>query len=257
MSEHEGDWQREAPDFDHEAADLPETPAEAVAKLLEYVTAERNGSDAMRAGAANLIRLIPIAEQMPDEVRAAGGYINVWLRSSDQLPMAIEYAEGSVGYGRIEATLAEINTDMDESIFAFAVPDGAEILQATDLVAQWDAYQAEQANQPLDFEPLTPTEVPAEARAEAPEQIRGALVQRYNLPGGDSFFVAQGTAMPMERPAEATSTETITVRGAEATLFTNETNNRTLLTWSEADVFFVIGGDLSAEEATTMAESLQ
>jgi hypothetical protein len=63
--------------------------------------------------------------------------------------------------------------------------------------------------------------------------------------------------MSLDPPAEATSTETIVVRGVEGTLFTNDDNTRTLLAWREGELFFVIGGDLTSEQALEIADSLQ
>jgi hypothetical protein len=47
------------------------------------------------------------------------------------------------------------------------------------------------------------------------------------------------------------------VRGVSGQLFTDDAGQRSLLTWSEGDVTFWIGGDLTAEEALAVAESLR
>ena len=251
---YEGEWGHSG-DFDPETADIPETPADAVAKMLEYFTAERNGQEEVAGTDAYLLRLIPIPEQMPDEFRIAGGYINLWLRTGDKLPLAAEYAEGALGYGKFQATLAEINTGLDDSIFTFVIPEGVEVIEATELVAELEAL--EHSNEAVDFETLTPTDLPEEAIAAETQQIGGAVIQRYNLPEGRSFVVAQGPSMPLDVPAEATSTETVIVRGVEGTLYSNDEDTRALLTWSEGEVSFLVGGDLSAEQAAAIAESLQ
>jgi outer membrane lipoprotein-sorting protein len=251
---YEGEWGHGG-DFDPETADIPETPAEAVAKMLEYFTAERNGQEEVAGTDAYLLRLIPIPEQMPDEFRVAGGYINLWLRTGDKLPLAAEYAEGALGYGKVQATLAEINTGLDDSIFTFVIPEGVEVIEATELVAELGAL--EHSSEAVDFETLTPTDLPEETIVAETQQIGGAVIQRYNLPEGRSFVVAQGPSMPLDVPAEATSTETVIVRGVEGTLYGNDEDTRALLTWSEGEVSFLVGGDLSAEQAAAIAESLQ
>ncbi|MCB8967294.1 MAG: DUF4367 domain-containing protein [Ardenticatenaceae bacterium] len=258
MAAHEGDfaqWSHEG-EFDAEAVDVPETPAEAVAKLLEYVTAERDGTEDMAGDNAYKLRLVPIPEKMPEEARAAGGFVNVWLRSSDQLPLGVEYAEGALGSGKVAATLAEINTDFDPSVFTFAIPEGATVLQATDLLAQLEQEMAETAV-PADFTPLTPDYLPESARPGETSELGGAVVQRFSLADDKSFFVAQGPSVPLDTPAEATRIETVTVRGVDATLFVNEDGSRTLLAWNENGVGFVVGGDVTPEEATAVAESLR
>jgi hypothetical protein len=63
--------------------------------------------------------------------------------------------------------------------------------------------------------------------------------------------------MPLDPPEGASAPEDVTVRGVEGTLFTNSEATRTLLAWSEGDIFLLIGGDLSPEQALAIAESLQ
>ena len=254
MAEHEGGLKRFG-DYDPEAVDHPETAAEAVAKLLEYVTAERDGQESLQAGDAYRLRLVPIAQKMPDQFSLVSGYVNLWLRTTDQFPLAVEYAESALAYGRIEATTAEINTDFDNSIFTFEIPQDAELITAEEMLAKMEAM-AEQTKETT-FEPLIATDLPEGAVADEAQEVGGVLVQRYQLPDGSSFVVAQGAAMPLDPPDGSTGPETVTVRGVEGTLFTNEDETRTLLAWSDGELFFVIGGDLSPEMALAIAESLQ
>ena len=254
LAEYEGQWNHEG-DFDPEQADKPQTPAEAVAKLLEYFTAERNGQEPVAGSEAYRLRLVPIPEKMPDEFRAAGGFLNLWLRTSDQLPLAAEYAESALGYAKFEATLAEINTGLDDSLFTFTIPEGVEVIQAADRLAEMEKLERPLAA--ADFEVLEAGELPDGAVAAEQQQIGGAVVQRYDLPDGLSFVIAQGPAMPLDPPAEATSSESVTVRGVEGTLFTNDDASRSLLVWSEGDIFYLVGGDLGPEQVATIAESLQ
>ncbi len=241
--------------FDPETATVPETPAEVVAKFLEYFTAERNGQEQLEGGQAYLLRLIPIAEKMPDEIRAVGGFVNLWLRTSDKLPIAGEFAEGAIGYGKFEATTAEVNINLDKSLFTFEIPEGAQVIEATEKLAELEALK--QADQPLDFEVLTPTSLPEAAIAEEPQQLGDTVVQRFNLPDDQSFIIAQGVNLPLEVPAEATSSESVLVRGLDGTIHTNDEASRTLLIWNDGNLWFMVGGDLSPEQAMTVAESLQ
>ncbi|MFQ5419330.1 MAG: DUF4367 domain-containing protein, partial [Anaerolineae bacterium] len=195
-------------------------------------------------------------DQMPEEVRAAGGFVNVWLRASDQLPLAVEYAEGAVGYGKIEATEAEINTELDESLFTFDIPEGTEVIQAADLLAQMEAMQSAPEGT-ADFTAMTPAAMPDGAELGSIQTIGGAVVQRYNWGDGRTFYIAQGQSMPLDAPAEATQSETVTVRGIEGTLFSDEDGSRTLLAWEEDGFVFVVGGDMTPEQALAVAESLQ
>ncbi len=92
------------PNFNPDEMNHPETPEEAVAKLLEYFTAERITDAQIGSTNAHGLRLIPIPEQMPDEVRAAGGFLKVFVRPEDGAPLSVEYAEGAMGSGSATAT---------------------------------------------------------------------------------------------------------------------------------------------------------
>ena len=80
-------------------------------------------------------------------------------------------------------------------------------------------------------------------------------MQRYSLPDGDSFTVAQGPA-GFDYAPEGTETA-VSVRGVDGLLFNDADGGRTLLTWSEGEMSFWIGGDLTGEQALAIAESLQ
>jgi hypothetical protein len=99
--------------------------------------------------------------------------------------------------------------------------------------------------------------VPDGATAEAPNQVAGAVVQRFNFEVGGSFFIAQGRGFPVDAPDDATSNETVTVRGVDGTLFSNAEATRSLLTWQQGDTTFLVGGDVSPEQALAIAESLE
>lgn len=241
------------PDGDFDETEIPETPEEAVAKLLEYFTAERAGTDAIGDTNVNTVRLIPIAEQMPEEVRAAGGLLNVWLRDGDSAPVGIEYVGGAVGSGVARATFLEINQGIDDAVFTFSIPDGATVIDAADIeLPDKDELEEAVAVEP-DFALLTPTTLPDEATLRETTNVRGAIVERYGLPNGRSFTIAQGRTAVNLTPEEGG--EAVTVRGVSGMLYTED--GRTLLNWSEGEIQYWIGGDLTGEEALAIAESLQ
>ncbi|MCP4420170.1 MAG: hypothetical protein GY805_26495, partial [Chloroflexi bacterium] len=203
------------PDFDHEQdfdeANLPQTPEEAVAKLLEYFTAERAGSDEVGETAVNTVRLIPIPEQMPEEVRAAGGLLNIWLRNGDSAPVGVEYVGSPLGSGVARATFLELNQGVDDAVFTFTIPEGAIVIDAADLeLPNYDELEEATAAEP-DFALLTPTTLPDEAILHETTNIRGAIVERYSLPNGRSFTIAQGRTDIHLAPDEGG--ESVTVRG--------------------------------------------
>lgn len=245
------------PDGDFDEAEIPETPEEAIAKALEYFTAERAGTDVIGDTNVNTVRLIPIPEQMPEEVRAAGGLFNVWLRDGDSAPVGIEYVGGALGSGVAQATFLETNQGIDDAVFTFTIPEGATVIDAAEIeLPDKDELEEAAAVEP-DFDLLSPTTLPDEATLRETTNVRGAIVERYGLPNGRSFTFAQGRTAVNLTPEEGG--ESVTVRGVPGMLYTEDGNgqSRTLLNWSEGEIQYWIGGDLTGEEVLAIAESLQ
>ena len=254
MAGHEFDHNFE-PQGDFNEADIPETPEEVVAKLLEYFTAERAGSDVIGSTDVNTVRLIPIPEQMPEEVRAAGGLLNVWLRDGDSAPVGIEYVGSALGSGVARATFLELNQGVDDAVFTFLIPEGAIVIDAAEIeLPDHDELEEATAIEP-DFDLLAPTSLPDEATLRETTNVGGAIVERYGLPNGRSFTIAQGRTAVNLAPEEGG--ESVTVRGVTGMLYTDAEDGRTLLNWSEGEIQYWIGGDLTGEEALAIAESLQ
>ncbi len=257
LTDHMAGKEFETPDHDFNKEEMPQTVAEAVDKLLTYFTAERQGYANLNGARAIALRLLPIPDQMPAEVRAAGGYINVWLRPDDRAPLGAELAQSSAGYGKITATTLDINQGVDEALFTFAIPEGAEVIQVADLqLPEIEPVSLEEAAAAADMVLLTPAVLPDSATLVDTAVVRGVVVQQYSLPGGAGFTVAQGKATDSFTPADGEGTA-VTVRGVTGQLFASDSATRTLLTWTEGGIQFWIGGDLTAEQAVAIAESLQ
>ena len=141
-----------------------------------------------------------------------------------------------------------------DDVFTFAIPQGAEVVNLADMEPPASLTE-EEAAKVADFAVLSPTDLPAAARLEGINEVRGAIVQRYRLPDGESFTVAQGAASAADAPGD--NGEAVTLRGTDGLLFSDDDGQRTLLTWSEGDVSFWVGGDLTADEALGIAESLR
>lgn len=245
------DWERDMPhDFDPRSVEFPQTAEEAVAKLLEYVAASRSGTVEIGEQQAYVIRLVPIAEQMPDEIRAAGGYLNVWVRAEDSAPLGLEYVQGVPGSFRLAAVSLTLNQGVDESVFTFAIPDGTEVVPFDEW--EWPAKE----ETAVAFEPLTPAELPAGAVLVDTATVRGAVVARYRLDEAD-FYIAQGPPQAAPDLFRGELGETIVLRDQEAILYQEADGDRLLLTWRENDVVFWVGGQLSRDQVVALAESLR
>jgi hypothetical protein len=262
-AEFDGEPDQEMPALP-EDFEMPQNPTEAIALLLDYFSAERNGGEMMAGVDAYRLRLVPIPEQMPEEIRAAGGFLNIWLRESDQLPLGLEYAEGAIGYGRIEALAADINIGLPAETFTFVVPEGATVIRAVDMLVQMEAHRAAMADESAAegsdaavIEIGSLTVLPADVVAAEVQQIAGVAVQRYDRPDGRTFVYAQGAVMPLQAPPETASESSVTVQGVDGTLYANGDGSRVLLVWQIGDTMYAIGGDLTADEALAAANSIQ
>jgi len=240
-------------DFDKSDFEHPENAEEAVGKLLEYVDADKLGSQDLAGVSAYYLKLIPIPEQMPVEFAAVGGLINLWIDKDRYLPLAVEYSGGSLGEFKATALELEVNTGIDEALFSFEVPEGAEVMGFEDLKPQ--SISLEDASGAAGFDVLTPAEVPPGATLVEILEVRGAIVQRYALPDGGSFTIAQGASDQAPKPAA--ESQDVEVRSLSGTLFASEEGDQVLLTWVEDDLYFYIAGDLSADQALSIAESLE
>jgi outer membrane lipoprotein-sorting protein len=235
-------------DFEH-----PENAEEAVDKLLEYFEADKTGNKTIAGQPAYQLELKPIPEQMPAEYAAVGGLVNLWIDKSRNVPLAATYTGGSMGETSLTARELEINAGVDEGLFSFEIPAGAEVVKFADLEPK--SLTLDEAAASADFEFLTPEVTPEGATLVDVLDVHGTIVQRYTLPDGGSFSIAQGQAD--ETPKPSTEEQAVEVQGVAGSLFVSEDGERVLLTWSENGVFFYVAGDLIPDQALAMAESLK
>jgi outer membrane lipoprotein-sorting protein len=240
---------------EHEYFERPQDANEAVARLLEYVTASVSGSESVASETAHLLELEPIPESMPSEFAAVGGSINLWIGQESSLPLAAAYTGGTMGEISITVLEYELNTGLADTIFQFDIPAGAEIVKFEDLEPQ--SLTLEEAGESAEFEFLTPAET--DATLVDIFDVRGILVQRYTLPEGGSFTIAQGVANDLsdEFSPPTGESQPVEVRGTTGQLMEAESGEQVLLTWTEGELFYSVAGDLSPEEALLIAESLQ
>ncbi|MES0360601.1 MAG: DUF4367 domain-containing protein [Anaerolineales bacterium] len=240
-------------EFDKEEFEHPENAEEAVEKLLEYFEAQRTGTETIADANAYQLELKPIPEQMPAEYTAVGGLLNLWIDQSRSVPLAVAYTGGSIGEIRITALELEINQGVDGALFSFEIPDGVEVVGFADMKPE--SLSLDEAAASAEFDFLTPDTVPDGATLIEVFNVKGMIVQQYTLPEGGSFTVAQGQTDEAEKPS--TEEQVVEVRGVAGSLFVSEENDKVLLSWTEGEVSFYVGGNLTAEQALEIAESLK
>ena len=157
----------------------PESAQEAVEKLQEYVNISKSGTETIAGETANLLKLEPIAEQMPSEYAAIGGLFNMWIGIDSHIPLAVSYTGGSIGEASIIILEFEVNAGVDETLFTFEIPPGAELVTFAELKPE--SLTLEEAGAAAQFELLVPTETPSEATLVDILEVQGTLVQRYTL----------------------------------------------------------------------------
>ena len=235
-------------DFEH-----PENAEEAVQVLMEYFNVENTGTETVGSEAAYLLKLVPIPDQMPDEFVAVGGFINLWIDKAISVPLAVEYAGGTLGEINITITSLELNTGLEDALFTFEIPPDTEVMGFADLAPQ--SISLEEAMASAEFKILAPMEIPEGATLVDILEVQGAIIQRYTLPDGGSFTIAQG--MSEQTPPLSDESESIDVRGVTGSMNVNEDGSRVLLTWAEGDLIYSIAGDLTADQSILIAESMQ
>jgi outer membrane lipoprotein-sorting protein len=239
-------------DYEH-----PESAEGAVDKLLDYFNINKAGSETVGSETANLLKMEPITEQMPEEFAVMGGYLNLWVGQDSNLPLGLNYVGGSMGEFSVTVLEYEINTGIDESRFTFEIPTGAEVVTFSDLEPQ--SLTLEQAKDSIEFAFLTPSENLPGATLVDIFDMRGAVVQRYTLPEGGGFTIAQGIANDEFEDSKTPSTggQSVEVREITGQIYKSKDGSQVLLSWEDGNLFYTIAGNLSVEDALSIAESLQ
>ena len=235
-------------DYEHS-----ESAEAAVQKLLEYFSVGKQGSEEIAGESTTKLELVPIPEQMPSEYAAVGGFVNLWIDQARDVPLAVEYTGGSMGEISVTVLELDINAGVEEALFTFEMPADVEIVPFADLAPE--SLSLDEAADAAEFELLTPAETLQGATLVDLLDVRGTIVQRYTLPEGGSFTVSQGISD--EAPQPSTEGQPVEVRGVAGVLFASEDGTKVLLVWTEGQVFYTIAGDLTAEQALMIAESLE
>jgi outer membrane lipoprotein-sorting protein len=234
-----------------------ESAEEAVDKLLDYFKINKAGTETAPSETVNLLKMEPISEQMPEEFAAVGGYLNLWVGQDSNLPLGLYYVGGSLGEFSVTVLEYEINTGIEESRFTFEIPTGAEVVTFADLEPQ--SLTLEQAKESVEFAFLTPSENLPGATLVDIFDMRGVIVQRYTLPEGGGFTIAQGIANDPFEDGRTPSGggQSIEVREITGQIFESEDGNQVLLSWEDDNLFYTIAGNLSVEDALSIAASLE
>jgi outer membrane lipoprotein-sorting protein len=163
-------------ELDMEEFDHFETAEETVEKLLEYFAVQLTGSETIANADAYALELKPIPEQMPAEYIAVGGLVNLWIDKNRSLPLALAYTGGSMGEVNVTAVELDVNQGVDETLFSFDIPNGAEVVGFADMKPE--SLSLEEAVTSAEFDILTPDIVPDGATLVDVLNVKGMIVQQ-------------------------------------------------------------------------------
>ncbi len=236
----------------------PQNAQEAVQKLSEYFNLSKSGSDTVASTPVQMIKLVPIADQMPSEFAAVGGYIEMGIDQNRNVALTAAFTGSSIGDIRVEALELDVNQGVDAALFSFDIPDGVEILSFEDLEPQ--SLSLEEASTTAEFILLTPDVALEGSTLVDIINVRGAIVQRFTLQDGGAFSIFEVPTtgdMTEMFPVPSAEKQPVDVRGVSGTLYASDSGDQVLLTWNEGDLTITIAGDLTLDQALSIAESLR
>lgn len=189
---------------------------------------------------------------------------HLWVDQQSYLPVKAQIDAQDLGGAMAEATTLDLNGAVDDSLFTFTPPAGAEVINAADLIKQAtpETVTLDDARKQAGFPVLAPTDLPQGVTLDEVQVLnRGGktVIQNYSGAVNFSLVQAQGGFPGDDRAPAGAKTTTVTVRGQQATLITGGggANQGTLLRWQENGVTIVIAGTLSQDQATGIAASLK
>lgn len=232
----------------------PQNAAEAVELMLEYFTADKDGSEELATGAAWKLRLVPIAEKLPEQFAMVGGVGYLWVDKATNAPVQFAFNGSALGEAQGVVERFELNPELDPALFTFEIPAGAEVKSFAEVAEEMQPEELD-LSAAADLGVKTPAVLPEGATLVEVLDLRGTIAQRYSLPDGGWFSVAQGPA-EADVPLPGGEPQLVDVNGLTAELYADEDGSRVMLTWVDGDLQFWVGGDVTADEALATAQSL-
>ncbi len=186
-----------------------------------------------------------------------GGRARYWIDVRHWLVRRVIYQDEYLGTGVIRVQDITCYGDtpppggtLSDEQFELEIPEGVPITELK--LKEHRPLTLEEAQMAVSFPLRTPTYLPPNTRFAAAYQLDKNMALFYD--GQHAFTLVQG---PHIGPVPQEGTETLHLRGRQATLVQDEEHNGLLLTWREGDLQFSLAGSLEREEAIRIAESLQ
>jgi hypothetical protein len=221
-----------------------------IQRMLDTSEIELLGREEIVGAKAYKLSLSP--KEGEDQALPFAGTTTLWVDQKQWTVLKAHVVAPGLGEGAIQVRSFELNSGMDDELFIFEVPQGAEVIDAEDEKAKH--MTLDEAEAQADFDLLTPVYVPAGATLVDVIQVEGAIVLLYDF-GGVNFSVVQSQGPLPQAPLGVE--EVVTVRDVQGTLVTDEAASASFLTWQENGVNVAVTGRIDKDEALKIAESLE
>jgi outer membrane lipoprotein-sorting protein len=225
---------------------------DVIQQVLEASNVELADQETVAGREAYKLILTP-KEDAEQQILPGGGEATLWVDQEQWIILKATYEGGAFGQGGMEVLSFELNPGLDDTLFTFQIPEGAQVVEVKD--QEPIPLTLDEARQQAGFPLLVPDDVPEGATLIEVFKTGDAIILRYDHSALVSFAIVQGTGLASPPPLGAS--QGITVRGQAATAITDEAGGNTFLYWTEDGVTITIAGHLSLDEAIQVAESLQ
>jgi outer membrane lipoprotein-sorting protein len=225
---------------------------DAIQQVLDVSDVELLDKETLAGRQAYKLLLTP-KEDAEQQVLPGNGEVTIWVDQEQWFILKATYEGGAFGQGGMEVLGFELNPGLDDALFTFQIPEGAEVVEVEN--QQPIPLTLDEAMQQAGFPLLVPTYVPEGATLIEVFKAEDSIILRYNHSTLVSFAIVQGTGLPSLPPLG--ESQDITVRDQAAMAITDEAGGNSFLSWTENGVTVTIAGHLELDEAIKVAESLQ
>lgn len=237
--------------------DEPSSPREIVRFMDEILERVLDTCDVRLVGEEDVAgtptyKLEFTPKEGEETVLPAGSTATLWVDQERWVVLQADFSAGAVGEGRMRVQSYELNTGLDDSLFQFEIPEGAEVAEVEERHPV--PLTLEEAKAEAEFL-LVPAYVPEGVTLIDVYRVDGAYALHYDH-GMTSFSVMQGQ-WPSEGFTTLGETCEVTVRGQTGTLITDHALGSNYLSWKENGTTITIAGRISEGEILKVAESLE
>jgi len=221
-----------------------------IQRALDASDVELLGEEEVAGTKTYMLSLTP--KEGEEQALPVTGTATLWVDKKQWIVLKAYLVAPGLAEGTLQVRSFDLNPGLDDEVFTFEVPPGAEVVSTEDEKTQH--ITLDEAEAQAGFDLLTPDYVPAGATLVDVLKDRDTFVLLYDV-GGANFTVTQSQE-PLP-PGPLGVEEAVMVRDVQATLVIDEDAGASFLAWQESGVNFAVGGRIGKDEAIKIAESLK